>query len=148
MPSYTYAVGRPYEICHEDLTIHGYGPNGLTNTGFIDRTNIGNARLAGLEKDLRLKGYDYNTLLSVFYISYIIFEIPSNMACKWLGPGWYLPVLTLGFGIITVCFAFVRTLSAACGVRFLLGALEAGVLPGVAYYLSRCKDCNLFSYSD
>lgn len=42
---------------------------------FIDRANIGNARLAGLEKDLKLTGYDYNAILSVFYISYIIFEV-------------------------------------------------------------------------
>jgi hypothetical protein len=42
---------------------------------FIDRANIGNARLAGLEKDLKLTGYDYNSILSVFYISYIIFEV-------------------------------------------------------------------------
>lgn len=42
---------------------------------FIDRANIGNARLAGLEKDLGLTGYDYNVVLSVFYISYIIFEV-------------------------------------------------------------------------
>lgn len=48
---------------------------------FIDRANVGNARLAGLEKDLKMKGYDYNQLLSVFYVSYIIFEIPSNMVC-------------------------------------------------------------------
>lgn len=107
------------------------------SAGFIDRTNIGNARLAGFEKDLGLKGYDYNTVLSIFYVSYIIFEIPSNMACKWIGPGRYLPAISVGFGIATVGFAFVRTIGAACGVRFLLGALEAGVLPGVAYYLSR-----------
>lgn len=42
---------------------------------FIDRANIGNARLAGLEKDLKLKGYDYNQVLSIFYISYIVFEV-------------------------------------------------------------------------
>jgi hypothetical protein len=42
---------------------------------FIDRANIGNARLAGLEKDLNLTGYDYNAVLSVFYVSYIIFEV-------------------------------------------------------------------------
>jgi len=59
------------------------------------------------------------------------------MACKWIGPGWYLPALSVGFGVATVCFAFVRTMSAACGVRFLLGALEAGILPGVTYYMSR-----------
>jgi hypothetical protein len=42
---------------------------------FIDRANIGNARLAGLEKDLGLTGYDYNAVLSIFYISYILFEV-------------------------------------------------------------------------
>jgi hypothetical protein len=80
----------------------------------------GNARLAGLEKDLNLKGYDYNTLLSTFYVSYIIFELPCNMACKWMGPGWFLPSTSLAFGIFSVCTAFVHHLGAACGVRFLL----------------------------
>lgn len=68
---------------------------------------------------------------------YIVFEIPSNMMCKYVGPGWFIPAISLGFGIMTVAFAFVRTLSAACGVRFLLGLFEAGMLPGIAYYMSR-----------
>ncbi|KAI2636675.1 MFS general substrate transporter [Xylaria nigripes] len=104
---------------------------------FIDRANIGNARLAGLEADLGLKGYDYNTVLSIFFISYIIFEIPSNLACKWFGPGWYLPAITLGFGISSLGTAFVQNRAAACGVRFLLGIFEAGMMPGISYYLSR-----------
>ncbi|KAL2357407.1 major facilitator superfamily domain-containing protein [Cryomyces antarcticus] len=104
---------------------------------FIDRANIGNAKLAGFEKDLGLKGYDYNKVLSVFYISYIIFEIPSNMACKWIGPGWFIPATSLGFGICSICTAFVYNIQAASGVRFLLGVFEAGMLPGIAYYLSR-----------
>ena len=72
---------------------------------FIDRANIGlwarrsarslklichyagNARLAGFEKDLNITGYGYNQVISIFYISYIIFEIPSNLVCKWAGPG-------------------------------------------------------------
>jgi sugar phosphate permease len=97
----------------------------------------GNAKLAGLEKDLDLKGYDYNRVLSVFYISYIIFEIPSNMACKWIGPGWYIPAISLGFGVCSICTAFVDNIHSASGVRFLLGMFEAGMLPGIAYYLSR-----------
>ncbi|KAH7122798.1 major facilitator superfamily domain-containing protein [Dendryphion nanum] len=104
---------------------------------FIDRANIGNARLAGFERDLGMSGYDYNQVLSIFYISYIIFEIPSNVACKLLGPGWFLPGTTLAFGILTVCFAFVRDIQQACAVRFLLGIFEAGMLPGIAFYLSR-----------
>ncbi|KAJ5795878.1 uncharacterized protein N7518_004418 [Penicillium psychrosexuale] len=104
---------------------------------FIDRANVGNAKLAGFDKDLGLKGYDYNAVLSIFFISYIIFEIPSNLMCKWIGPGWWLPGITLGFGICSVATAFVTDMRSASGVRFLLGMFEAGLMPGIAYYLSR-----------
>lgn len=73
----------------------------------------------------------------MFYISYILFEIPSNAACKWIGPGWYIPAITLGFGICSVCTGFVHSRASACAVRFLLGIFEAGMMPGIAYYLSR-----------
>ncbi|PYH83757.1 putative MFS transporter [Aspergillus uvarum CBS 121591] len=104
---------------------------------FIDRANIGNAKLAGLEKDLGFTGYDYNVVLSVFYVSYILFEIPSNIACKLIGPGWFLPAVTVAFGICSLGTAFVQNKQSAAGVRFLLGIFEAGMLPGIAYYLSR-----------
>ncbi|KAJ5277006.1 hypothetical protein N7524_003159 [Penicillium chrysogenum] len=104
---------------------------------FIDRANVGNAKLAGFDKDLGLEGYDYNAVLSIFFIAYIVFEIPSNLMCKWVGPGWWLPGITLGFGICSVASAFVNDIHSASGVRFLLGVFEAGVLPGIAYYLSR-----------
>jgi MFS family permease len=90
-----------------------------------------------LTKDLNLEGYDYNVILSVFYVSYILAEIPSNVICKWIGPGWYIPALSLGFGISSIGTAFVHTRAQACGVRFLLGMFEAGLMPGIAYYLSR-----------
>ncbi|KAL4912644.1 major facilitator superfamily domain-containing protein [Aspergillus aurantiobrunneus] len=104
---------------------------------FIDRANIGNARLAGFDTDLNLTGNDYNSVLSVFYISYILFEIPCNLCCKWMGPGWFLPLSTLLFGVSSVATAFVDTIEQASGVRFVLGIFEAGMLPGIAYYLSR-----------
>ncbi|KAB5582932.1 major facilitator superfamily domain-containing protein [Coniochaeta sp. 2T2.1] len=104
---------------------------------FIDRANIGNARLAGLEKDLGLKGNDYNAVLSIFYVSYIVFEIPANIMCKWVGPGWFLPIISLGFGISSLGTAFVNTKAQVMGVRFVLGVFEAGMMPGIAYYLSR-----------
>lgn len=84
-----------------------------------------------------MSGYDYNALLSIFYISYILFEIPSNIMCKWIGPGWFIPAISLGFGIVSVCTAFVHNFAQAAGVRFLLGIFEAGMMPGIAYYLSR-----------
>lgn len=59
------------------------------------------------------------------------------MACKWIGPGWFIPATALGFGICSICTAFVDNIHSASGVRFLLGMFEAGMMPGIAYYLSR-----------
>lgn len=105
---------------------------------------LGNAKIVGLQKDLDMTGiYDYNQLASLFYVSYIIFEVPSNLACKWIGPGWFLPFLTLGFGAMSLVFAYVQNLQQACAVRFLLGMFESGVMPGMSYYLSRWYDHSL-----
>ncbi|KIX04616.1 uncharacterized protein Z518_05486 [Rhinocladiella mackenziei CBS 650.93] len=104
---------------------------------FMDRANIGNAKLAGFERDLHLAGYDYNTINSIFSISYILFELPSSMVCKWVGPGWFIPTTALCLGVCSLCTAFVHNFSQACAVRFLLGIFESGVLPSIAYYLSR-----------
>lgn len=93
--------------------------------------------MAGLEADLGVLGNDYNLILSVFYISYIIFEIPANVLCKWMGPGWFLPATSLGFGLASVFTAFTNNVAQISGVRFVLGIFEAGMLPGIAYYMSR-----------
>ncbi|KAL7797402.1 major facilitator superfamily domain-containing protein [Trichoderma ceciliae] len=104
---------------------------------FIDRANIGNAKIAGLASDLGLEGNDYNTIISMFFVSYIIFEIPASLACKYVGPGWFLPLITVLFGVCSLANAYVNTMGQAAAVRFLLGIFEAGMMPGIAYYLSR-----------
>ena len=86
---------------------------------------------------MNLQGYDYNAVLSTFYISYIIFEIPANLACKWIGPGWFIPATSLGFGLCSIFTGLCDTIHSVSAVRFLLGMFEAGMLPGIAYYLSR-----------
>ncbi|KAH8886571.1 MFS transporter [Thozetella sp. PMI_491] len=104
---------------------------------FIDRANIGNARLASFEADLGLKGNDYNAVNSIFYISYILCEIPSNILCKYMGPGWFLPIITILFGIVSIASAWVSNYSQLAAVRFLLGMVETGLMPGLSYYMSR-----------
>ncbi|GAA6002876.1 hypothetical protein JCM10207_001878 [Rhodosporidiobolus poonsookiae] len=104
---------------------------------FIDRANIGNARLAGLEKDLKLQGYDYNILLTAFYVAYTVFEFPCQMINKWMGPGRSIPLFTFLFGLFSFAMAFIHTFGAAIAVRFLLGISEGAVFPGLALYLSR-----------
>ncbi|EGX97251.1 MFS transporter, putative [Cordyceps militaris CM01] len=104
---------------------------------FIDRSNIGNAAIAGLLKDLNMHGFDLSISLSIFFISYIVFEIPANLLCKRIGPAWFLSSAILGFGVLTICTGLVRSFSALCGVRFVLGIFEAGIMPALVYYLSR-----------
>jgi MFS family permease len=59
------------------------------------------------------------------------------MCCKWIGPGWFIPIISLCFGIASIGTAFVQDIHSVCGVRFILGIFEAGMLPGIAYYMSR-----------
>ncbi|KAF2668024.1 MFS general substrate transporter [Microthyrium microscopicum] len=103
---------------------------------FIDRTNIGNAKIQGMSKDLDLSGLNYNYALTVFYIVYILVEIPSNMALKRLGANIWLPVLTVAFGGVCVGTAFVKTFTQLVVVRILLGITEGGMFPGTSFYLS------------
>lgn len=58
---------------------------------FIDRINLGNAKIAGLEEGLKMntKGYDYNFLVMAFYLPYAITEFPLLVCCKRVGPGWW-----------------------------------------------------------
>ena len=68
---------------------------------FLDRVNIGNARIQGLEADLGMKGQDYNIALSVFFITYILCEIPSNLILKNVRPSVWLSGLMFGWGQFT-----------------------------------------------
>ncbi|SCZ99612.1 BZ3500_MvSof-1268-A1-R1_Chr3-1g06151 [Microbotryum saponariae] len=117
--------------------------------------SIGSARLAGLEMDLKMTGkYDYNILLTAFYVAYVVFEIPCNYICKIVGPGKFIPILSFFFGLFSFAMAFVKTFGAGFALRFLLGVAEAGVFPnecrpacpplngkkinlGISFYLSR-----------
>ncbi|KAM0745965.1 MFS general substrate transporter [Meredithblackwellia eburnea MCA 4105] len=104
---------------------------------FIDRANIGNARVAGLEKDLKLVGYQYNISLSIFYIFYALWEIPSNLVCKLLGPKIWIPLQVVAFGLVCMVTAFVHNFGGLVVVRVLLGLAEGGVLPAMGLVLSR-----------
>lgn len=97
----------------------------------------GNAKIAGLDKDLGMQGYDYNMILTSFYITFILSEIPALLLCKRIGPRLFLPLCTVLFGICSVATGFVTNTLQACMVRALLGIFEAGMMPGIAYALSR-----------
>ncbi|KAL8334316.1 hypothetical protein RB593_003814 [Gaeumannomyces tritici] len=102
----------------------------------MDRVNIGNARLFGMEQELGITGAQFQLAVSVLFITYCLFEAPSNMIIKKLQPAYYLTGLTLIWGIIATCSAFVQNFAGLIACRLLLGLFEAGFFPGVVLYLS------------
>jgi len=103
---------------------------------FLDRANIGNARIQGMGKDLVLTGVRYNWATSIFYIIYMFVEVPSNILLKAIGPRYYLPLLVVGFGLVSMCTAFVRDFKDLMVARSFLGIFEGGVMPGLAFFIS------------
>lgn len=65
---------------------------------WLDRSNIGNARIEGLEKDLKMKGNKYNVATMVYYVSYVVFEVPSNLLIKHVAPSTYISSLVFCWG--------------------------------------------------
>ncbi|KAK0759221.1 hypothetical protein N5P37_008103 [Trichoderma harzianum] len=103
---------------------------------FLDRTNVGNAKILGLEADLGITDKQYSQGLAVFYATYIACELPSNLVLKKVSPRIWLPSLTVAWGIITMCLGFVRSFGSFAAVRALLGIAEGGLFPGIVLYLS------------
>ncbi|CAK7223996.1 hypothetical protein SBRCBS47491_005397 [Sporothrix bragantina] len=105
---------------------------------FLDRTNVGNARLYGLEKDLGMDLQDkqYDQGLAVFYATYIVSEVPSNLVLKRVTPRIWLPFLTFAWGVVSMCQGFIHNFAGFVAVRAVLGFTEGGLLPGMILYLS------------
>ncbi|BGP54458.1 hypothetical protein JCM8202_001536 [Rhodotorula sphaerocarpa] len=104
---------------------------------FIDRSAIGNANVAGFSKDVKLSESknEYNIALMVFYVFYIIAEVPSNLILKRVGTRW-LSILAVGFGAVTIGSAWVQNFGDFLAVRIFLGIFEGGVIPGIAFVMT------------
>ncbi|KAK3313809.1 major facilitator superfamily domain-containing protein [Apodospora peruviana] len=102
---------------------------------FLDRVNIANARSFGLEADLGLQKVEFNTALTIFFVPYIVLEIPSNILMKRFSPRIWLSVCCLGFGVVSICQGLVQNYSGLLATRFFLGVFECGMFPGCFYLL-------------
>ncbi|KIJ14068.1 hypothetical protein PAXINDRAFT_13185 [Paxillus involutus ATCC 200175] len=113
---------------------------------FMDRGNIGNAKLDGLMTQLNLTGNKYNIALMMFFIPYGLLEFPSNLAIQVIRPSRWLPGITVLWGIIMTLMGFVKTYPQLVAVRVCLGVAEAGLYPGVAYYLTMWYPKYMYQY--
>ncbi|KAL3460954.1 major facilitator superfamily domain-containing protein [Aspergillus heterothallicus] len=103
---------------------------------WLDRANVGNARVAGLDKDLGLSDYQYKVAITVTYVPYIAAELPSNLILKKIGPRILLPTLCTAWGVVTILQCKSRDFSGFIACRFFLGLCEGGLFPGIVLYLS------------
>ncbi|KAI3330208.1 major facilitator superfamily domain-containing protein [Ustulina deusta] len=102
---------------------------------FLDRSNIGNAQLAGMGKDLGLSDDQYQWLLTIFYIPYIVFEGAALM-WKIVPPHWWAFVCVFVWGTASTLQATAYNWSGLLASRFFLATAEAAFAPGIPYLLS------------
>ncbi|CAM1502556.1 Fc.00g045400.m01.CDS01 [Cosmosporella sp. VM-42] len=100
----------------------------------LDKSNMGNAKTAGLMEDLRLQGDQYNILLSVFFIPYVLSAPIFGLLGKKFGPSRILPAMMLVFGSMTLLTTAAHDFSGLFALRWFLGMSESAFFPLTTFY--------------
>ncbi|CAG8804781.1 12104_t:CDS:10, partial [Dentiscutata erythropus] len=93
--------------------------------------------IAHLERDLGLIGDEFNWALSIFFVTYVICEIPSNIILIKFKPSIWIASLMVGWGVVMIIMAFVKNYTQLLVTRLLLGVFESGLFPGVIFHITR-----------
>ncbi|SLM62379.1 MULTISPECIES: MFS transporter [Dickeya] len=102
---------------------------------YLDRINIGLAKLQ-MASQLALSDVAFGLGAGLFFLGYILFEVPSNLILQRVGARIWIARIMITWGILSTATLLVTTPGQFYALRFLLGAAEAGFLPGVLYYLT------------
>ena len=106
------------------------------------RANIGLAQTMNIKQHhdlsayLHLSSHQVSTALALFYASYVVLELPSNLAMSKLSPPVWLARIVISVGVIGIAFVGMRNAAGFYVLRLLLGAVEAGLWPGMSFYLT------------
>ncbi|RSH82266.1 hypothetical protein EHS25_005976 [Saitozyma podzolica] len=104
---------------------------------YVDRQNLAAAKLQGILTDLHLSTTQFATAISILFVGYIPFQVPSNLLISRVPrPGLYICCAVILWGSVSACTAAVKTYGQLIAVRILLGMTEAVFFPGVIYFLS------------
>lgn len=107
----------------------------LFATAIVDRVNVGFAALE-MNKALGVSSSMYGFISGIFFISYFICEVPSNVIMHKVGARRWIARILISWGIITIIIGFAQTPTQLGALRFLLGAAEAGFYPSIILYLT------------
>ncbi|CZR52008.1 related to allantoate permease [Phialocephala subalpina] len=103
---------------------------------YLDRNNIAQTKLNSFEKDLGLKGYQYNTAISILNVGYMLMQLPSDMILTRVRPSLLIPFWVLVWSCISASTAAASNYTHLIVIQFFLGIAEAPFFPGVFYLLS------------
>ncbi|KAL4865108.1 hypothetical protein BDV12DRAFT_155808 [Aspergillus spectabilis] len=102
---------------------------------YLDRSNLTNAYVSGMEEELGFEGNQFNVINTVFTVGYILGQVPSNLALTYLPPRIFFPAMILLWGGLTMVTAAVHNPQGIMGIRFFLGLAEASTFSGTHYIL-------------
>ncbi|OMH86405.1 putative transporter [Zancudomyces culisetae] len=101
----------------------------------IDRANIGSALVVGLQKDLKMTNTQVSLAVVGISVAIFVFDLPATYMVKVIKPHYWFAFISVSWSIVTLLHTFVKNGWAFVALRLVLGALEAGLLPGVVTYL-------------
>src|SRR5262245_17561160 len=102
---------------------------------YVDRVNVGFAALT-MNADLGFSPETYGFGAGVFFVSYLLFQVPANVVLGRLGARVWISLILAAWGVVSAATAFVQGPASFAILRFLLGVAEAGFFPGIMFYLT------------
>lgn len=103
---------------------------------YLDRVNVSFAA-AGVSRSLGLNSASYGVAAGIFFVGYVLFEVPSNLILQRLGARRWIGRILLSWGLVAVLMAFMTSAAQFNLLRLLLGVAEAGFFPGIILFLSQ-----------
>ena len=103
---------------------------------FLDRSNIGNVKTAGMPEDIGATTEQFSAAVSIFYATYVAFETPWAILLKKLSPRYVMTGLCIVWSLVTIFSGFIQSIGGLYATRLLLGACEGGLFPGLNLYLT------------
>ncbi|KAM7185714.1 MFS general substrate transporter [Rhypophila sp. PSN 637] len=102
----------------------------------LDRGNLGNAETQGFTHDIGAAPDDLNLAVTVFFVTFVVFQPLSAAAGRWFGPQNWMPAIMFAWGVLTISQAFLNGRASLIATRLLIGAFEAGFYPTAVAYLA------------
>ncbi|RYP11172.1 hypothetical protein DL765_007859 [Monosporascus sp. GIB2] len=99
----------------------------------MGRSDLGNAKVAGLDEDLNLTPDMYSNVAAIFYVGYLLFQLPGTLLLRKIGPANQFSAAMIGWGVVTVCTVKASAYGHMMAIRFLVGVTEAFIQGSILY---------------